>query len=76
MTKVTFWLTERSKRALTAAAEQMGDSHTDTLNQAITLYAQIIQAHNEGNSSQRFVMASAPGKPCRVEVNRPRWRFW
>lgn len=76
MTKVTFWLTERSKRALAAAAEQMGESESDTVNQAVMLYAQIIQAHNEGNGSQRFVMRSAPGKPCLVDVNRPWWRVW
>jgi hypothetical protein len=76
LTKVTVNFTARSVDALKAAAEQTGLSRTDTLNQAIQMYAHIVQIHDEGNGSARLVWHDAPGAAARIDVNRSWWRFW
>jgi hypothetical protein len=76
LTKVSVNFTARSVIALDAAAANTGESRTDTINRAVQLYAAVVAGHAGGFGSARHVITDTPGAPMRVEVNRPRWRFW
>jgi len=76
LTQWTGNLTPLTAEALAAAVEQTGLSRTDTINRAVQMYAQLIQAHDEGNGWAVMVWNDAPAKKCVIEVNRPWWRFW
>lgn len=76
LTKVSANFIGKSVDALDAAAEQTGDSRTDALNRAIQLYARIVQLDSHGHGWGRLRMHSRDGRPVRIEVNRPWWRFW
>lgn len=77
MIELTVNLTDDAHQALTAAAEQTGDSKTDTVSRALTVYARIIQAHDSGFGTGRIVLGAAPGGPCLLVVNpRPQRRWW
>lgn len=74
--KLSVDLTDRSVTALDAAVDQSGDTTTDTVNRSIQIYAAIIQLHNEGAGSGAMLLIDMPGGTCRIEVNRPWWRWW
>lgn len=76
LTKLSANITDRSRMALEAAAEQTGDTQTDTVNRAIQLYAFVVKLHAKGRGWGRFTFLTDPPKACRIEVNRPWWRFW
>lgn len=82
ITLISVNFTARSIEALEAAAEQCGDSRTDTINRAVQLYATVIKCHDEGDGWATLSIPDAPGKPCHIEINnpprrvRPWWRFW
>jgi hypothetical protein len=71
ITKISANFTDRAVEALKAAAEQEGDTQTDTLNRAVQAYARIIQLHDKGEGAGRFVILNTAGRPCRVAVNWP-----
>lgn len=75
LTKVTVLLSESAFTALEFASVLTGDSRTDTVGRALLTYQQLTQAATSGRGSFSFNLTDA-GPRARVEVNRPRWRFW
>lgn len=75
MIRLTVNLVDEAHAALTAAAEQTGDSKTDTINRALIVYATIIQVHDRGEGRGAFSIDCPLDAPVRVEVNRRRW-WW
>jgi hypothetical protein len=77
-TQLTVNLVPKALDALKAAADQTGDTQTDTVNVALQVYARIIQAHDEGRGSAVLRWTATPGARVVVEVNRRPWwqRRW
>jgi hypothetical protein len=76
ITKLSANLLPSTVAALNAAVEEAGDTATDTVNRAIQLYAEIMRLHAKGRGWGRFTFHTDPPKACRIEINRPWWRFW
>lgn len=64
LTTVTAYFTERSTAALDRAAATTGDTRTDTINRAVQLYDQLVDAVQSGGR----ILISMPDGVERVDV--------
>lgn len=58
LTKLTVHLTAAAAESMDSAAGQAGDTRTDTVNRALQVYRQIIDAHSSGQTQQLDVLSS------------------
>jgi hypothetical protein len=65
--RVTFSLTERSRRALALAIENGGDNQTDTVNRAIQVYSYLL-FEKDGDPAARIELRKSDGSTERLNL--------
>lgn len=73
MARLSVFLTPKAKQSLDEAAKFTGDTKTDTINRAITLYNLLLAIHRQDGGS--LSLEIQPGRRERITIAPTRYRY-